>query len=95
MRIEDITYSKNNTHIPNSYEVINKQLMEEYIKWIIEERIIRKYPITRTLKSYQREWLGHNKLYKYGLFKSHTKDVDLNENNSIIEELIWLIIGGI
>lgn len=93
MKIEDITYSKNNTHIPNSYEVINKQLMEEYIKWIIEERIIRKYPITRTLKSYQREWLGHNKLYKYGLFKSHTKDVDLEEPQKLIWKIVWLIIG--
>lgn len=110
MKIEDITYSKNNTHIPNSYEVINKQLMEEYIKWIIEERIIRKYPITRTLKSYQREWLGHNRLYRYFTkrkekeknkkklkkiesYIDRAKDADLNENNSVIEELIWLIIG--
>lgn len=89
----EIKYSKDNTHIEKSHEVINKQIMEQYILWIIEERKARKYPITRTKKSYMREWLGHNLLYKLGLFKRHTESVDLNENNSVIEELIWWIIG--
>lgn len=90
----NIYYTKNNTHIENSYEVINTQLMEEYIKWIIEERKARKYNI-RSLKSYKREWLGHNRLYRLGLFKSHTKSVDLEEPSKWYLEIIWLIIGGL
>ena len=90
----NIYYTKNNTHIENSYEVINTQLMEEYIKWIIEERKARKYHI-RSLKSYKREWLGHNRLYYLHLFRNHTKDVDLEEPSKWYLEIIWLILGGI
>ena len=86
-------YTYDNTHIQDSYEVVNKQIMKEYLKWVIEERELRNYPITRSIESYAREWVGHNRLYNLHLFRSHTKDVDLNENNSFIEEIIWLIIG--
>ena len=87
-----IDYSETNTHVEDSYKVndINLEVME-----IIRERYRRGLPVTRTFESYVREWRGHNRLYYLHLFRSHTKDVDLNENNSIIEELIWLIIGGI
>lgn len=85
-----IEYSENNTHVVDSYKVkdINLEVME-----IIRERNRRKLPVTRTFDSYVREWKGHNNLYNIGLFRSHTASVDLNENNSVIEELIWLIIG--
>ena len=90
--MNEIIYSKDNTHVVDSYKVkdINLEVME-----IIRERNRRKLPVTRTFESYVREWKGHNNLYNIGLFRSHTASVDLNENNSIIEELIWLIIGGI
>lgn len=92
---EHASYTKDNTHIEDSYEVVNKQIMKEYLKWVIEERELRNYPITRSIESYQREWVGHNRLYNLHLFRSHTKDVDLCENISLWEEIIWLIIGGI
>lgn len=95
MNPDDISYTKENTHIPNSYLVNNKDTISAYVDWIIDFRKAMKYTVSRSKESYIREWLGHNKLYELGLYKSHTKDVDLNENNSVIEELIWLIIGGI
>lgn len=88
-----VSYTKENTHIEDSYQIKLKKSMENEIEWIKECRKARKYPVTRSTNSYVREWKGHNNLYNIGLFRSHTKDVDLNENNSIIEELIWLIIG--
>lgn len=88
-----VSYTKENTHIEDSYQIKLKKSMENEIEWIKECRKARKYPVTRSTNSYVREWKGHNNLYNLGLFRSHTKDVDLNENNSIIEELIWLIIG--
>lgn len=93
--IDRMHYTYDNTHIDDSYEIINNQIMNEYILWMIEERNLRNYLVTRTKESYAREWRGHNKLYEWGLFKSHTKDVDLEENNGIIKEIIWLILGGI
>ena len=35
---------------------------------------------TRTLKSYLIEWKAHNTLYNWGLFRSRTANVDLDEN---------------
>lgn len=92
MKVEDIVYSKNNTHIPNSCEVINKQLIEQYVYWIVEVRTALKYP-TRDIQSYVREWIGHNNLYYLGLFKSHTHDVDLEEPQSTFWKIVWYIIG--
>ena len=94
MKEEEISYTPNNTHIKDSYRIKNIQIMKEYIYWIIEVRKSMKYPVTRSPESYLREWIGHNRLYEKGWFISHTKSVDLNENNSILEELIWHIIGS-
>ena len=85
-----ISYTEDNTHVEDSY-LANDIRFE--VGSIIRERYLQFLPITRSFESYVREWKGHNRLYKLHLFRKHTKDVDLNENNSIIEELIWLIIG--
>lgn len=89
-----ITYTKNNTHIENSYLIQDKKEIAKEVWWIREIRDGRRLPVTRSEKSYVREWIGHNKLYNLGLFKSHTKDVDLEEPSNIFKELIWLILGG-
>lgn len=91
----DINLTKENTHIGNSYIIKTKKSMENEIEYIKLRREARRYPVTRTTNSYVREWKGHNNLYNLHLFRKHTASVDLNENNSIIEEIIWLIIGGI
>ena len=85
-----ITFTKDNTHVEDSYKSTDIGLE---VCYIIRERYVRGLPRTRTFDSYVGEWKGHNRLYKLHLFRSHTKDVDLNEKNSVIEELIWLIIG--
>ena len=88
--IMKIDYTENNTHVYDSYQYTDYNLN---VMTIIRERHLQSLPVTRSFESYVREWKGHNKLYYLHLFRSHTASVDLNENNSIIEELIWLIIG--
>ena len=95
-----IIYNKNNTHVENSYQFQDKNKIRSEVSWIMDIRDGRRLPVTRSEKSYVREWLGHNKLYNLGLFKSHTKDVDLDEYVGVkgklkgfINELIWLLIG--
>lgn len=85
-----ISYSENNTHVEDSYKETNINLSVSYI---IRERYLRHLPQTRTFESYVREWKGHNRLYNLGLFRSHTKDVDLEEPSKWYLELIWMIIG--
>lgn len=88
-----IVYSPNNTKIINSYLLSTRKAIKEEVEWIKENRIARNYKVSRTTNSYVREWLGHNRLYRMGLFRSHTKDVDLQEPSSLLNELIWLILG--
>lgn len=88
-----IIYSPNNTKVINSYLLSTRKAIKEEVEWIKENRIARNYKVSRTTNSYVREWLGHNRLYRMGLFRSHTKDVDLQEPSSLLNELIWLILG--
>lgn len=86
-----VSYSKNCTTVYNSYLIkdITKAVDE-----IINYRLKHNFPVTRAKDSYVSEWKAHNRLYKLGLFKSHTKNVDLEENLSKKNELIWKILGG-
>jgi len=85
-----ITFNENNTHVEDSYLATDLDLEVGYI---IRERYLRRLPQTRSFDSYVREWKAHNNLYKLGLFKSHTKDVDMEEPIKWYYELIYWIIG--
>lgn len=52
------------------------------------------YKSKRTMKSWIKEWKAHNRLFKLGLFKSHTKDCDLEENEKWYRLLAYQILGG-
>ena len=98
----DEKYSKDNTHVINSYMLTSRNGIKKEVEWIIEARKFREYPVTRSVNSYVREWRGHNRLYNKGLFRSHTKEVDLEEYigvlgkiKGIFLELVWLVLGGI
>lgn len=85
-----IKYTKDCTKIYDSY----KYNVHEVVDEIMKSRYEIKLPITRDHTSYAREIRGHNRLYKLGIARSHTKDVDLEENIAKWKELVWRIIGG-
>lgn len=84
--------TKDNTKVFDSYLIPNKSL-DNIVKAIIEERKAKRYIVTRSVESYKNEIRFHNRMYKLGLFKSHTKDTDLEEPISFIKELIYGILG--
>ena len=85
-----IRYDKNNIKIINSYKTTNILTMT----YILLEFLNRTgYKSKRTVNSWLREWKAHNRLYRLGLFKSHTKDCDLEENEKWYRLLIYQIIG--
>ena len=86
-----ITYSENCTRIENSYQITD---VRKIVLEIIRVRHKNNLPITRDYFSYRNEIRGHNRLYKLGLFRSHTRDTDMQENISKLEDFIWRIIGG-
>ena len=83
------TYSK----IINSYLISTKNDYKELIDILITSRKSLNYAISRSNKSYECEVRAHNRLYKLGLFKSHTKDTDLEENIKWYLDLLFRIIG--
>ena len=86
----NIEYNKKKTTIYDSYLMKN---VSKEVKEIIKERKEKGYKTNRTLNSYIRETKAHNRLYKLGLFKNHTKNTDLEENIKLWKEITYSIIG--
>jgi len=85
-----IIYSKYNTKIIDGY--LEKNISKK-VDEIIEYRKRMKYPVTRTKASYIAEWKAHNRLYRLGIKRSHTKDIDLEERINKYKDIIYRVIG--
>jgi hypothetical protein len=89
--LNNITYkvSKNNIHIVDSYK-INKSKDILAICKVLKA----KYPqFKRNYTSWHREWCAHNFLYNLNIKTNRTKDVDLNENESMIRLIGYFLIS--
>lgn len=86
-----VKYTKKLTKIYDSYLIKN---VSEEVRKIIKERQEKGYKTNRTIGSYIRETKAHNRLYKLGLFKKHTKSTDLEEDIKLWKEIIYFIIGA-
>ena len=89
-----VNVSKNNIHIEDSYKVNTREDMQMILtdiraKHSLEESDVLK----RTDKSLIKEWRAHNLFYNLHLFRSHTKDVDLNYPQSKITEIVHSIVS--
>lgn len=86
------TITNDNINIKDSYQITSKDLMIDTLT-----KIKYVYPSCETFNRKEsdliHEWRAHNRLYRLGLFRSHTKDVDLNANVSCFMQLIYNIIG--
>lgn len=91
----EVSYSVDNTHIKNSYMLKTRKIIREETIRIMDERKKKGYNVSRSIDSYVREWIGHNRLYKLGICKDRTRDADLEENVNLFKNLVWLILGGI
>lgn len=86
----NIEYNKKKTTIYDSYLMKN---VSKEVKEIIKERKEKGYKTNRSLNSYIKETKAHNRLYKLGLFRKHTKNTDLEENIKLWKEIAYFIIG--
>ncbi len=90
----DILIAKDNIHIDNSYRVRKRKdmklilhyLRDNYTSWVLDYR---------SDNSLVHEWVGHNNLYVLGLFRSHTKDVDLEYPEEWYYKVIWWLLSRI
>lgn len=79
-------------HINNSYKITDRSEMKEILY-----AIQYKHPDCKVFKrSYDdlvREWVAHNRLYKWGIQQSKTKHVDFDVPYKWYEKIIYFILG--
>ena len=89
LRVE-IEYNEENVRIKDSYKIRTK----EYMKLILTQFKIRTgFKSKRSIDSWIKEWKSHNRLYRLGLFRKHTVDCDLEENEKFHRLIVYEIIG--
>ena len=89
--INDASLSPTNTHILDSYKVKTKEDMREYLERLRDLTI--DYAVNRRdMESMVREWRSHNLFYWLHVFRSRTRDVDLELNQSWIRELFCRVV---
>ena len=86
-----IQVTPKNIKIKNSYLIQNKKEMKEIILEILEKASL--YNKKRSINSLVREWRCHNRIYKLGLFVSHTKDCDLESNEALYRRIFYFFFG--
>lgn len=85
-----IRYDKDCVSIIDSYKVKDEYDMKLILKVF---KMRTGYGSRRSLKSWLKEWKAHNRLYRLGLFRSHTKDCDLEQNEKWYRLLAYQILG--
>lgn len=81
-------YSSENVKIIDSYLIKDDAIKFAFIDSIKDDGLL----LERSYESLIREWKAHNILYKFGLFKTKTKDTDLEENECWLRRFGYFII---
>lgn len=78
--------------IEDSYKTIDRTLIRsilEYVKIQTPNNVTKN----RSMFSLCNEWIAHSLLYKLGIARSHTCNVDLEYPQSVLHSIAWAIIG--
>lgn len=81
-----------NINIKDSYKVTSKSEMKEML-YAIQHNHPECTSFKRSYESLMAEWRAHNRLYRWGIKRDHTADVDLNYPLKWYVELIYRILG--
>lgn len=86
-----ITY--NNLHVEDSYQTKKAQI-EPFLN---SAKAIHPWSEVwkRSLGSIKREWATHTLLYNLHLFRSHTKDVDINYPQKWYVTFVYNVFGSV
>lgn len=91
--LNDITYKvlSNRVKIIDSYKITDRSKMSEIIY-----AIQYKHPEIKFNREYNdliREWVAHNRLYKWKINQKKTKNVNLEFNECKIKTLLYNILS--
>lgn len=87
-----VDYRETYTKVYDSYKYSNEEI-EQAVEEIMQKRKELGLPVTRTKSSYISEWKSHNRLYRLGVQRSRTKDVDLEEEIDQTRNFLYSIFG--
>ena len=77
MQIDNAIVTPTNTHILDSCKVKSKEDIRQYLQAVRDEASPEMAVCQRDLESQVCEWRSHNFFYNFHVFRSRTKDVDL------------------
>lgn len=92
MEISKAILSLTNTHILDSFSVKTKDEMRSYLRQLMETASPDMAINRRDMESMVREWRSHNLFYFLHIFRSRTRDVDLELKQSWWRELFCKIV---
>ena len=93
MDSDRIRLTKENTHVFDSYLVRSKEDIRAFPEEIREQSDPDMAIMQRTLNSLVAEWRSHNLFYYLHVFRSRTKDVDLERTQSWWRELFCRVVS--
>ncbi|MCR5658167.1 MAG: hypothetical protein K6G25_02440 [Bacteroidales bacterium] len=93
MNIDNAIVTPTNTHIMDSCEVKSKEDMRAFLQ-ALREDVPEEMAVTqRDIESQVREWRSHNFFYCIHVFRSRTKDVDLELKQTWYRELFCRVVS--
>jgi len=93
MTMENAQVTPTNTHIIDSCLITSKEDMRAYLQELRDTSAPEMAVNQRDLESQVREWRSHNFFYKFHVFRSRTKDVDLELKQSWPRELFCRVVS--
>ena len=88
-----IKLTHDNTHIMDSYLIRGKKEMLSFLTAVREQCDPDMAVAVRSLKSLFCEWRSHNLFYFLHVFRSRTKDVDLERQQSWWREVFCRVVS--
>jgi hypothetical protein len=82
-----------NTHIVDSCLVTSKEDIRAYLQELCDASAPEMAVNQRDMESQIREWRSHNFFYKFHVFRSRTKDVDLELKQTWLRELFCRVVS--
>ena len=87
------TTTPTNTHIVDSCLVTSKEDIRAYLQKLRDASSPEMAVNQRDMESQVREWRSHNFFYKFHVFRSRTKDVDLELKQNWLRELFCRVVS--
>ena len=88
-----IKLSRENTHIINSYLVRGKGEMRAFLEEIRKQCDPDMAVAVRSMKSLICEWRSHNLFYYLHVFRSRTRDVDMERHQPWWREVFCRVVS--